>query len=230
VKPAARAALIWSPVVLVISAATGFGLTSLTQPMVSNRYFLWIIGRGSGLAAYVTIATLCLLGLWLRHPWRLRWPILHPETTLRLHAALGASTVVLLASHLISLALDKYAGVGWKGVFVPNAATYRPFAVSIGVICLYVILAIIVTARLGARLIGRRWLLVHQLSLPAFGAVFCHGVLAGTDTPALKVGYVVTGAMVVGLFITRRFARPAVAPIRSEGVIAESMVSSASAP
>ncbi len=207
-QPRKHAALSWAPVVLVAAAGSGFVLARLTSPLVHSRYFPWIIGRGMGLAAYCSMWAMCMIGLWLRHPWRWRRPVVHPETALRLHASLAAATIVLLAGHVISLALDRYAGVGWIGVFVPGAATYRPVAVGVGVVALWLLIAIAASARLGGRLIGRAWLPIHRLSLPLFTAVFCHGVLAGTDTPTLRVAYGATGALVVATYLTSRLGRP----------------------
>lgn len=207
-QPRKLAALSWAPVVLVAAAGSGFVLAQLTSPLVHSRYFPWIIGRGMGLAAYCSMWAMCLIGLWLRHPWRWRRPVLHPETALRLHASLAAATLVLIAGHVISLVLDRYAGVGWIGVFVPGVASYRPVAVGVGVVALWLLVAVAASARLGGRLIGRAWLPIHRLSLPLFVAVFCHGVLAGTDTPTLRVAYGTTGALVVITYLTSRLARP----------------------
>jgi hypothetical protein len=203
-----RSAILWAPVVLVVAAAAGAVVAVLALPVVHNRYFPWIVGRGLGLSAYVALTGLTAVGLWMRHPWRLRWPLLHPETVLRLHATLAASTVVLVAGHLVSLASDRYAGVGWRGALLPGASVYRSIPVAIGVAAFWAMLAVAASARLGAALLRGRWLLVHQLSMPIFAAVFVHGVLAGTDTVALRAAYAATGLAIAGLWVTRRLAAP----------------------
>ena len=53
--------------------------------------------------------------------------------------------------HIVVLATDKYAGVGWWGSFVPMGATYRPLPVTLGVIGLYAGLAAGITAAVKAR-------------------------------------------------------------------------------
>ncbi|HTX01692.1 MAG TPA: hypothetical protein VMD59_23115 [Acidimicrobiales bacterium] len=206
-EPRQRALRVWAPVVLAAAAGSGFALARFTTPYFHSRYFPWIIGRGMGLAAYCSMWAMCLIGVWLRHPWRFRRPILHPETALRLHAALAGATLVLLAGHVVSLALDKYAGVGLIGVFIPGTETYRPVAVGVGVAAMWLMIAVAATARLGGRLVGRAWLPIHRISLPLFVAVFCHSVLAGTDTPTLRTAYAVTGATVVAMYLTARLGR-----------------------
>ncbi len=196
---------------LAVSVGGGYLLARLALPVVHDRNFPWIVARACGLSAYVALLLLVALGIWLHHPWRLRlsWP--HAETQLRLHAAVGTASVALIAGHVVALALDKWAGVGWLGVVVPLKATYRPRAVAIGVLAFYALLAITLTARAGGRAVGRHWLTVHRLALPTMALVWFHGVLAGTDTPRLRLFYAVSGLLVIGLAMSRRIARPALA-------------------
>lgn len=192
----------------VLGATTGAGYVAVrfAMPLVHDRYLPWIAGRTFGMAAYGAIFLLVLVGLWLRHPWRSRWTVLHPEVLLRLHATLGASVIVLVAGHVTSLALDRYAGVGWSGAFIPGAALYRPLPVAVGVCAVYGLLIVAGTAGIGGRLAGRAWRPLHLLALPVFAAVWCHGLLAGSDGMRLRVMYGITGSLVVALALTRLLA------------------------
>lgn len=189
------------------SALLGYLVVQFARPIVRDRYFPWIVGRACGLGAYVALTALVVLGMWLRHPWRARFTRPHIESQLRAHAALGMGCVALVGAHVISLALDKYAGVGWIGIVVPGGATYRPTAVALGVLSLYLLLAISITARVGGRVVGRQWLPVHRVALPVWAMVWLHGVLSGTDAPALRLLYVVTGGCVILTVITRVYGR-----------------------
>ncbi len=190
------------------SLLVGYVVTQIAVPVVHDRYFPWIVARACGLAAYVALLVLVGSGMWLRHPWRSRFSWPHAETQLRLHAVVGTASVLLLVGHMVSLALDRWAGVGWLGTVVPLKASYRPGAVAVGVITFYALVALVVTARFGGRIVGRHWLTVHRLALPMLAAVWFHGVLAGTDTPRLRLFYAVTGLFVVGLALTRWFGQP----------------------
>ncbi len=195
--------------VLGFSLVTGYVVARFSAPVIHNRYFPWIMGRTLGLGAYAALVALVLLGMWVRHPWRHRRPVLHPETRLRLHAALGASVVVLVIAHVVALSCDRYAGVGWKGALVPGAASSRPLPVTLGVLAAYGLLAVTVTAALGGRLvIGRHWLTVHRLAAPTLLFVWFHGVLAGSDTARLRIVYAVSGGLVVLVGLSRLTARP----------------------
>ena len=204
-----RAALPSALVVLGVTVPVGYGAARLSAPLVHDRYFPWIAGRTLGLSAYAALVALVVVGLWLRHPWRNRWPLLHPEASLRVHAALGAAVVVLAVGHLVALASDRYAGVGWIGTVVPDASKYRPVAVTLGVVGFDALVVIVATAALGGRLIGRHWLVVHRLALPAVGLLWLHGVLAGTDAPRLRAVYAVSGGAMVALALSSAVARAA---------------------
>jgi len=208
---------IWSAVaVLVVTLPTGYLAARASVPITHNRYFPWIVGRTLGIASYLALAALVSLGIWLRHPWRHRWPLAHPEARLRMHAGLGVATCILVGGHIAALASDPYAGVGWPKTLVPGASGYRPTAVTLGVVGFYFLIAITATAALGGRLIGTHWLLVHRLATPTLLLTWFHGVLAGTDTARLRFVYAITGVSVALLWLSRILARPArMAEVRS---------------
>lgn len=188
---------------LALPLAAGFGFARLFAPTLHSKYFPWITGRALGIAGFLSLSALVVLGIWLRHPWRFRRPFGHSETRLRLHAALATATVALVAGHLVSLASDRYAGVGWSGAFVPGLSQYRTFAVSLGVIALFFMVLLVLTARAAGRRGARHWHTYHRFAALTFVLVWSHGVLAGTDTAALRVLYVTTGAGVGVLALTR---------------------------
>jgi len=186
-----------------LSVPSGYLVMRFALPVVHNRYFPWIVGRACGLAAYLALVVLVVFGMWLRHPWRhrFRWP--HAEEQFRLHAAMGVAVVALVGAHIVSLVLDRYAGVSWLAVGVPWKATYRPTPVSLGVFALYGLVAISLTARVGGRAVGRQWRRVHWLALPTFAFAWFHGVYGGADAPRLRVFYVATGLLVLAVAATR---------------------------
>jgi hypothetical protein len=191
---------------VVSCLAAGYLFASVAAPQLRAAMLPWLAGRALGLAGYVALAAVTALGTWIRHPWRFRWPALHPEVQVRLHATLGSASVVLVAAHLSALALDHYAGVGWSGAFVPGLAHYRTVPVALGVIAFYLLVLVVATAGLAGRIGGRSWLTVHRVAVPVFGCVWLHGVLSGTDTAALRAMYVLTGVLVVALAATRHLA------------------------
>lgn len=198
-------------VVVGTGLAVGYAASVMFGTVHVGRMLPWILGRGLGIAAYLCLVALTAAGLWLRHPWRLRWRRPAPEAQLRLHATLAALTLVLLLGHITALVLDRYAGVGLRGALLPAAASYRPFAVALGTVSVYVGLLVGLSAALAGTLVRRAWLPVHKLASVVFALTWLHAMLAGSDTARLAWLYLVTGAFVIGLALTRRLA-PAPAP------------------
>ena len=201
----ATAWLVTGIAVVVLPIAAGFGFALMFAPTLHSKYFPWITGRALGIAGYLSLCALVAMGIWIRHPSRLRWPVVHSETRLRLHATLATATIALVAGHLASLASDRYAGVGWVGAFVPGYSKYRTFAVSLGVIAMFFMALLMVSARTAGRRGSRHWYLYHRFSVATFVLIWFHGVLAGTDTAALRILYVATGVG-IGVLATSRYA------------------------
>ncbi|HVA52185.1 MAG TPA: hypothetical protein VNF05_01595 [Acidimicrobiales bacterium] len=197
---------------LITPIAAGFGFARLFAPTLHSRYFPWITGRALGIAAFLSLSALVALGIWTRHPWRLRRPFMHSETRLRVHAALATATVALVAGHLVTLATDHYAGVGWSGAFVPGLSRYRTFAVALGVIALFFMVLLTVSARAAGRRGARHWSAIHRFAILTYVLVWFHGVLAGADTNALRGLYVATAVVMAVLALTRYGAARTTAP------------------
>ena len=196
-KPAAATA--------AVGLLVGFGAASWMGAAPVGRMLPWILGRGLGIAAYLSLTALTALGLWLRHPLAQRWRMPAPATRLRVHAVLAATTLVLVIGHVVALVLDSFAGVGWAGAIVPGRSGFRPLAVGLGTVSLYLALLVGGSAALAGRFAGRMWRRVHGLALGVFGLVWAHGLLAGSDTPRLRWMYALTGGVVALLAVTRRF-------------------------
>lgn len=203
-KPGASRGKLTQLAVAAASLLGGYAIVATASPWLRSRMLLWILGRGLGLAGYLSLAALVTTGLWYRHPWHVRKPVGHPSRHLRLHTSLAAITVAFVAGHVLSLAADHYAKVGWSGALLPGASSYRTWAVALGTVSLYLGLLIGATAAMG----HAGWLPIHRLAAATFGLVWFHGVFAGADTVALRGMYLATGAVVLLMTATRRLARP----------------------
>jgi len=189
--------------VMASSMLAGTLLAERSASLLHNRMLPWILGRGLGIACYMALTALVVLGIWLRHPWRTRVWSPRPESLLRAHVTLAACTITLLVGHLTAIALDRFAGVGWIGTFVPWHATYRPTAVALGTLALYALVLVAATAALAGSIGRRIWFPIHTVSATVFGLTLMHGVLSGSDSHALRWMYVVTGVAVVTVQVSR---------------------------
>ncbi len=188
-------------------------LAALSASMWQSRMFPWVATRGFGIAAYVDLFVALALGTWLRHPWQRRMPGPTPATLLRLHVTVVAAAAVFTAAHIVAVLADGFAHVGWLGALVPGRSAYRPLGVACGTLGLYVALLVGVTAWLSGVLVGRFWLPIHRLAYGAFGLLWVHGVMAGSDATALRLLYVATGSLVVVLSASRRLVAEPLIPV-----------------
>lgn len=198
-------------VVLVTTASagvTGWLVGRTAQAVAGNRNAPWIIGRAAGISAYLLLVLLVATGLVLSHPGRSKLRRPGPATRIRLHVSLAVFTLALTVLHVVVLATDSYAHVGWSGALLPLGSSYRPVAVTLGVVGAYAGLLAGVTAALsGRRVIARVWWPVHKVASGSLVLVWAHGVAAGIDTPSLTVLYAATGAALLALAVWRYVAR-----------------------
>jgi sulfoxide reductase heme-binding subunit YedZ len=189
--------------VLLVSWFIGRVTGAQGRTLLHNKMLPWILGRGLGVAAYIALTAMIVLGLWLRHPWRARFRRPAPATILWAHVALAACTITLVAGHLVALALDKYAGVGWTGAFVPWGAQFKSTGVALGTLALYGLILVIGTAALAGSIGRSSWFPIHSVSVLVFCVTVAHGIMSGSDGGTLRWVYVASGLLVVILQFTR---------------------------
>ena len=166
----------------------------------------WAFGRAAGLVAMLLISAAGLLGLWQSHPWSRRHPVISRPVVNRLHVLLVVFTLCFVLAHVVALSLDPYAQVGIIGALVPGASTYRPLPVALGTLALYAGLLTGITAALGPRIGRRIWLPIHRGAAIVLALGWIHGVLAGSDTPQLRLLYAGIGLSLLVLAATRYMA------------------------
>jgi hypothetical protein len=193
---------------LVVATTLSAVLTSWlvgigVQSIAGDRMAPWILGRAAGISSYLLLVALVLVGLVLSHPARARWRLPSSAARIRLHVSLSVFTLVFTVLHVVVLATDSYAGVGWWGSFVPMGSSYRPMPVTLGVLGLYAGLAAGLTAAFSGRIARRVWWPVHKVAVVSLVLIWLHGVLAGIDTAPLLGMYVVTGFAVLILGVSR---------------------------
>lgn len=195
---------------VVVAASAGLSAWLVGRAFLGvsgNKQAPWILGRAAGVTTYLLLVALVAMGLVLSHPWRTRvaWP--SAATRIRIHVSLAVFTLTFLVLHVVVLATDSYAGVGWRGALVPMGASYRPIPVTLGLIAAYAGLLAGLTAALAGRTAIRIWWPIHKVAALTLAAVWVHGVLAGSDTRLLLPVYIGTGGAIVLLALSRYAAR-----------------------
>ncbi len=202
-NPAVRAAvprrLANAAIVAAGTGVTGLLVGRAAQSVAGDKMAPWILGRASGICAYLLLVALVGFGLLLSHPARYRWRRPSAAARIRAHVSLAVFTAAFLVLHIVVLATDRYADVGWWGALLPMASGYRPLPVTLGVVATYSGVLAGITAALAGRWMARIWWPVHKVAAGCFVLALLHGVLSGADTPALVPLYAVTTAGLVVL-------------------------------
>ncbi|MEY3732741.1 MAG: hypothetical protein RL347_100 [Actinomycetota bacterium] len=168
---------------------------------------LWVIARSAGLVSYLLLTAVTLMGLILASPPRAAARLISTAQRLRVHVLLAIFALVFVVLHVVVLAIDPWAEVGWWGALVPFGSVYRPLPVTLGLLALWSGVISGLTAGLAGRGLGRVWLPLHRLAAAGWVLAWLHGVLAGSDTAAWMWMYGVTGAAVLALVIRRAMTR-----------------------
>lgn len=172
---------------------------------------LWYLARAAGITAFACLSLATGLGaLTARNgrdiDRRVVWQYAH-----RAAALVG---VTLIGLHIVTLVADSYAHVGLTGL-LPFGSGYRPLAVTLGVLALYLLAAVAVTGMLRGRMArsaagARRWRYVHVSAYAAWALSAVHFLLAGTDTGTWWARAVLLGGVaVVGTGVAGRIFAPA---------------------
>ncbi len=164
---------------------------------------MWILLRAAGIGAYVA--------LWLSVAWGLVATTgvvkrrISKASANTFHALVATVGIVLLALHIVLLVLHDYLPFSVTDVLVPMHATFRPVAITAGVVAMYGIVIVAVSSWIRTSINTRLWRAIHFLAIPAFILAFLHGVFAGTDTgrPWMIALYGTTGVITFFLVVVR---------------------------
>ena len=145
-----------------------------------NEKVWWYLARSSGIVAMVLLVASVVWGVLLAT--RALKPHDRPAWLLDLHRWLGGTALVMTGLHLVGLVLDGYVSFGLADLFVPGASAYRPLAVALGVLSMYVMIAIQASSYMRKHLSARVWRGIHVSSYGVVWLAALHAGMAGTDT------------------------------------------------
>jgi len=192
-----------------------------------NDQLLWFASRGSGIVSLVLLTAVTVLGLISVVRWqRPTWPRF---VTADLHSNLALLSVVFVGVHIVAAILDPFAKLGITSAVIPFDSSYRPLWVGLGVISVYLIVAVIITSLLRERIGQKTWRAVHWLAYGAWPLAVLHG--AGSGSYAFSVWMIaieVACIVAVGIALTWRLV--AARNIRSELPLVVAATSTSRAP
>lgn len=168
-----------------------------------NAKLFWYLTRGSGVVALLLLTASVVLGVLSTVRWRTdRWPRF---TVSGLHRNLTLLSIVFVALHVVTTVLDGYAPVRLQDAVVPFISRYRPVWLGLGAVAFDLLLALVITSLLRARVGYRLWRGFHWLAYASWPVALVHAL--GTGSDARITWMVAVGLGALGIAVLAVIAR-----------------------
>lgn len=166
----------------------------------------WDMARAGGITAYLLMALAVMLGLALSLRLQAaRWPRLINN---ELHNFLSLLSLVFVVIHILAVWIDPFTKFGWSDVFIPFLSSYRTFWLALGIIGLYLGIAIGISTWLRPRIGYQWWRRLHYLTFALFILVTLHGIMTGSDSKTWwAIGLYAGSSLIVGILTTMRIVK-----------------------
>ena len=135
---------------------------------------LWYLTRGAGAMTLVLLTVSAVLGIADVRRWTS--PRVPRFVVDGLHRTVSLLVVALVAVHVVTSIIDSYAPIRLIDAVIPFISAYRPVWVGLGAVAFDLLLALVVTSLLRARLGARSWRAVHWLAYACWPVAFVHGL------------------------------------------------------
>jgi DMSO/TMAO reductase YedYZ heme-binding membrane subunit len=144
-----------------------------------NTKVLWYLTRGLGVCALLLLTLSIVLGVTAARGWRsARWPRF---ATASLHRNLTLLAICVVVLHVVTTVLDGYTSIKLQDAVVPFLSPYRPIWLGLGAVAFDLLIALVVTSLLRARIGYRAWRYVHWLAYLAWPVALVHALGTGSD-------------------------------------------------
>jgi hypothetical protein len=115
--------------------------------------------------------------------------------------------IVFVAVHVVTTVVDGFAPIGWKDAFIPFLSPYRPVWLGLGAVAFDLLLALVITSLLRARIGFRVWRATHWAAYASWPVALMHSLGTGSDA---RVGWLqaiaVGSVLAVGAALVARLA------------------------
>ncbi len=104
--------------------------------------------------------------------------------------------------HVLTSVLDTYVSISWAAIVIPFTSAYGRFWVGVGAVSLDLMIAVLVTSLLRARMRPATWRAIHWLAYLSWPVALAHTFGMGTDAGehwVIVLGVVCVAAVGVGL-------------------------------
>jgi predicted ferric reductase len=160
----------------------------------------WYFTRSAAIVAYLLMTASMVWGLVLTT--KIVKEFVPAPLAMGLHNWLSWLAVGLGSFHAFLLLFDNYYTYSLAHLLIPFIGPYRPGAVGLGIIGLYLLALTSASFSWRGWLGQKAWRRLHYLTYAAYVLVTIHGLLAGTDSQGLTMRIVYLGSVVLVLFLT----------------------------
>ncbi len=175
-------------------------MTGLLAASSGNAKVLWYLTRGTGAVALLLLTAAVVLGVLSSTRWQ------HPRLPRFLVSGLHRNVTLLATAfvvvHVVTTVADTFAPIGYQDAILPFLSPYRPVWLGLGTVAFDLLLALIATSLLRARIGVRAWRAVHWLAYASWPVALLHTLGTGSDAragwlAALDIGCTVAVALAV---------------------------------
>lgn len=143
---------------------------------------LWFATRGAGAVSLLMLTGSVVLGLvTVTRFQHAEWPRFF---NYEMHRRLSLLSIVFLAIHILAAVFDPFTKLGIAAALVPLASSYRPVPIALGVISLYLFVALIATSLLRRHIGQRTWRVIHWAAYAMWPTAVLHSITSGSDASA----------------------------------------------
>jgi sulfoxide reductase heme-binding subunit YedZ len=140
---------------------------------------LWYLSRGTGAVSLVLLTVTLVLGIVDVRRWSSQSV---PRFVIDgLHRTVSMLVLLTLAIHIVTSVLDPFAPIRLVDAIVPFGSGYRPVWLGLGAVAFDLLLALVITSLIRARIGQRGWRAVHWAAYACWPLALVHGLGTGSD-------------------------------------------------
>lgn len=148
----------------------------------SSSTAYWYLTRATGVVSLLLLTLVIALGV--ADVSRISSPYWPRFLTDGVHRRASMLALVFLAVHIVTSVLDSYAPISLIDALIPLHSAYRPLWLGLGAAAFDLLLAVLITSVVRARVGVRNWRLIHWLAYACWPLALVHGMGTGSDTRA----------------------------------------------
>lgn len=146
---------------------------------MADSTVFWYASRATGIVALLLLTAVFAIGIAVSR--QAKVPGLPRFAVTDLHRNLSLLAVAFLAVHVLTAVLDTYVSIPVLAIVIPFASGYERFWLGLGAVAFDLMLAMIVTSLVRARMNRIAWRGVHLTVYLSWPVAFLHSIYSSGD-------------------------------------------------